>query len=331
MPMNKERFKQTQPIVYHTLSNALKKNQLAHAYLFSGPKGAPKKEVALLLAQSIVCSHCDEDGFADQECDACKRMENEESIDFFWKHGIHYKKTITDAFSDKTKTVTSSRIKKSDILDLQAFFESTSVEKSNARVYILEDYDQATIEASNSLLKFLEEPRPGIYGILIADEVNNVLPTIRSRTQSIVFRPPSVDDLYASLKTEMDDEKAKMLANLGYTYDQALALVSDPSFEVIEQAAKDYRKHWKSWQAIVDMQTKVFVPKSALLTKDWVQVWLQWLLFFVKQEDFDLSIRVALELILVEALDTLRMPVDLGLFLDRVYAQIRKVVQNERR
>ena len=64
MPMNKEQLKKNQPIVYRTLSNALQKNRLAHAYLFSGPKGSPTKEVALLLAQSLACTHRDADGFA---------------------------------------------------------------------------------------------------------------------------------------------------------------------------------------------------------------------------------------------------------------------------
>lgn len=49
-------------------------------------------------------------------------------------------------------------------------FESTSAGKQNARIYILDHYDKATPDASNSLLKFLEEPSEGIYGILIADE-----------------------------------------------------------------------------------------------------------------------------------------------------------------
>lgn len=332
MPMNKDQFKKNQPIVYRTLSNALQKDRLAHAYLFSGPKGSPKKEVALLLAQSIACTHRDADGFACQTCDCCQRIANEESIDFFWKHGIDHKQVVKDPFSKQTKTIVSSRIKKTDIVELQSFFEATSAEKDNSRIYILEDYDQATPEASNSLLKFLEEPRPGIYGILIADEVNNVLPTIQSRCQSIVFRPPSIHDLYDALKDEIGDETANMLAHSGYTYEQAIEMANDPQFHIIEQAAKNYREHWQSWQAIVDMQTQIFVPKTPLCDKTWIRIWIQWLLFFIKKDTtLSLTTRVNLELILVEAIDTLRIPVDLGLFLDRVYAQIRKVVQNERR
>ena len=175
MPMNKEILRQEQPIVYHTLSNALKNKRLAHAYLFTGPKGSPKAETALLLAQSMMCQHPDADGFACGQCDQCKRVEQEESLDFFWKHAIGTIPEKNTTFTH-TKAKKTERLKKQDIVNLQAFFEATSAEKANARVYILEDYDQATQEASNSLLKFLEEPQPGIYGILIADDKNMILP-----------------------------------------------------------------------------------------------------------------------------------------------------------
>ena len=154
--MNKEYLKKAQPIVYQTLSNALKNKKVANAYLFHGPKGSSKLETAILFAQSIVCEHTDFDGFACQECESCKRIENEESLDYM--------------------IVSNDRIKKKDIVDLQAFFESTSAGKQNARIYILDHYDKATPDASNSLLKFLEEPSEGIYGILIAHEKSNVLP-----------------------------------------------------------------------------------------------------------------------------------------------------------
>ena len=166
--MNKEYLKKAQPIVYQTLSNALKNKRVANAYLFHGPKGSSKLETAILFAQSIVCEHTDFDGFACQECESCKRIENEDSLDYM--------------------IVSNDRIKKKDIVDLQAFFESTSAGKQNARIYILDHYDKATPDASNSWLKFLEEPSEGIYGILIADEKSNVLPTIQSRCQAIHFK-----------------------------------------------------------------------------------------------------------------------------------------------
>ena len=95
--MNKEYLKKAQPIVYQTLSNALKNQRVANAYLFHGPKGSSKLETAVLFAQSIVCEHTDVDGFACQECESCKRIENEDSLDYM--------------------IVSNDRIKKKDIVE----------------------------------------------------------------------------------------------------------------------------------------------------------------------------------------------------------------------
>lgn len=307
--MDKQRFKQEQPIVYQMVSNALKHDHLAHAYLFTGPKGVDKRGVALLFAQSLVCEHVDEDGFACQECDSCKRLEKEESTNFFW--------------------LKDRRIKKQDILDVQMYFQSTSMEKSNRRIYILEGFDQATPDASNSLLKFLEEPQPGIFGILIADERSAVLPTIQSRCQWISFRPESPLMIQTQLQEFIDEESAHVLAYSGYTLDQAKALFEDQeNFERVCEYAKKYLSNLSSMDMIVTMQSECFVAKSNLMDKKWVLLWMQWLLIMLKQDRVDVSLdkNVRLRSLLVESMDVLNRPVDVALFLDRLYNQIRKVV-----
>lgn len=327
--MNKEELKKDQPVVYRILSNALKRNQLAHAYLFSGQKGTPKLETALLLAQSILCPNPDEDGFCCEECEQCKRVAKEESLDFFWKHHVGYIKKVDSVFSSKKKKEEKEeRIKKQDILTLQRFFESTSMEVANRRVYILEDYDQATVEASNSLLKFLEEPQPGIYGILIADDKNRILPTIQSRCQSIHFSKVHKSHQIERLKQITEEDNAQMLVESGYDFDKAKVLVEQDHFAIIKEAAKDYIKHWDSYDEIYRLQTKIFIPKSSLMDKEWIRLWLEWLLYLVKKHQSALSFEkeVDIQLLIVEAFDRLRSPLDLALFLDQFYTQIRKVV-----
>lgn len=307
--MDKQRFKQEQPIVYQMVSNALKHDHLAHAYLFTGPKGVNKRGAALLFAQSLVCEHVDEDGFACQECDSCKRLEKEESTNFFW--------------------LKDRRIKKQDILDVQMYFQSTSMEKSNRRIYILEGFDQATPDASNSLLKFLEEPQPGIFGILIADERSAVLPTIQSRCQWISFRPESPLMIQTQLQEFIYEESAHVLAYSGYTLDQAKVLFEDQeNFERVCEYAKKYLSNLSSMDMIVTMQSECFVAKSNLMDKKWVLLWMQWLLIMLKQDRVDVSLdkNVRLRSLLVESMDVLNRPVDVALFLDRLYNQIRKVV-----
>ena len=308
--MDKEQLKKEQPVVYRTLSNALKQDRLAHAVLLTGPKGAPKTETAILLAQSLVCEYRDEDGFACQTCPACQRIQNEEAIDFRWIHG------------DK------ARIKKKEILELQEFFESTSVEDANRRIYFLAQFDQATPDAANSLLKFLEEPAPGIFAILSADERSNVLPTIQSRCQWIPFRPASSKRLETQFLAWTDPESAYMLAHHGYTPEKAQAALADEDFEFIHQEAKDYVMHCEEMAKILFMQRNVFVPKGDRMTKEKILWFLDWVLFYFQNGERKLSLQkqVAIREILIESMDRIQRPVELALFLDKIYNQIRKVV-----
>ncbi|MDO4467562.1 MAG: hypothetical protein Q4C49_11265 [Bacillota bacterium] len=338
--MNKERFKRSQPIVYRVLSNALTKNRLAHAYLFVGNKGSKKEEAALLFSQSMVCEHTDADGFACQICDRCKRMENRESLDFIWisketQMDLIRKKQKKDAFKElsqkkeKKEEKVPTVIKKEAITALQETFSQTGQEQSNKRIYVIEQYDLISTSASNSLLKFIEEPQEGIYGILTTEEKSNVLPTIQSRCQIIGFKPESYQERMEELMDITTEENAEMLIQNGYTFNLAQEWVENEEFEIIKNAAKEYLEECADHAAILKMQ-QLFAGKSIYLNKDYIRILLEWLLFFVKNNKVDLkkSQRVQIQTILVESMDTLRSPVDLGLFLDKIYNQLRKVVRS---
>ena len=310
--MNKSEFKKNQPIVYRTLSNALKKNQLAHAYLFYGPKGSNKVDAAILLAQSIVCHHPDEDGFACQTCPACQRIANFESIDF---HFIGKK---------------DEKIKKKDIVDLQKALETTAAEAESKQTYILNGFDQATVESSNSLLKFLEEPMPDIVGILIADEKSKILPTIQSRCQGISFRPASLDEMRTLYEEKVTKEEADMLARNGYLPAQVDSLLEDKEvWDRIREESFEYVQHWDSHSAIVRMQTKVFPAKGKNTNKQWVRIWMEWILYWLRMNTIHITFeqKVEIQNIIIESQDILFRPVDLNLFLDRIYDRIRKAVR----
>ena len=147
--MFKDILREQQPVVYHTLRNALEHNRLAHAYMFSGPSGTPKKETAYLLAQSLVCR---ESGFACEVCDTCERIAHNEYADMIYLDG------------------TSVSIKKDDILKLQHAFAKTGLEKTGKKIYVLDHAENATPDALNSLLKFLEEPGSDMIAILIVEQ-----------------------------------------------------------------------------------------------------------------------------------------------------------------
>lgn len=191
--MFKDILKEQQPVVYNTLKNALYHDRLAHAYMFSGPSGTLKKEAAYLLAQSLVC---DEEGFACETCDTCLRVIQNEYADMIYLDG------------------SDTSIKKDDIIKLQKAFNKTGLEGKGKKVYILDHAENATIDALNSLLKFLEEPSNDMVAILLVEQLDRLLPTIISRCQNIPFTPLNAKQCYESVKGELDEFDAYMLSSM---------------------------------------------------------------------------------------------------------------------
>lgn len=191
--MIKQKLKQQQPIAYQTLKNALHYDKLAHAYIFSGPSGTMKKEAAYLLAQSLLCEH---EGFACEECITCQRVLQNEYADMIYIDG------------------TSSSIKKDDIVKLQKAFQNTALEKQGKKVYIIDHAENATVEALNSLLKFLEEPSSDLTAILIVEQLDRLLPTIVSRCQNITFKAMNTKQCLEAVQSNVDILDAYMLSNI---------------------------------------------------------------------------------------------------------------------
>ncbi len=194
--MNKQQLKQEQPIAYRTLSHALKNDKLAHAYLFHGIPGTPKLECAQLLAQSILCGNRDQDGFACEECADCRRIKAHQMTDFIYLDG------------------TTTSIKKENILKLQHEFSKTGLEHTGKKIYMINHAENATVDALNSLLKFLEEPNGQMAAILICDQLERILPTIISRCQLIPFHPLSQELCYEICREELGTLDAYLLSGM---------------------------------------------------------------------------------------------------------------------
>lgn len=332
--INKEDFKLSQPVAFRTLSNALKNGKLSHAYLFSGPRGEIKSEAALLFAQSLFCEHLDEDGLACQECIACKRVADEENVDFFWAHpgsrrsDEGFKKKEIAAFwnspEGEWKPSGSDRsfmIRKQTIASLQSSFETAGREKGDHQVYILEQYDKATATASNALLKFLEEPHEGIVGILIADDMAKVLDTIQSRCQLVPFRAPSAESRKARFAAVLEDEdQIEMLTQSGLSLDSVKDAIIDPFFATLQTESRNYLNHFREDGAILHMQLQVLPPKSAQMTKQNVELFLYWLLYWLKKDlHTDPALSLKLRLKVLDVMDRMPRPVDPALQLDGLY------------
>ncbi len=148
------------------LQNGLRQNKLSHAYIFSGPAGTGKRKMALTLAKAVFC--LEQNGDSCGNCLECRKVE----------HGNH-----PDLFFVQPD---GASIKIEQIRELQKLFAYRSA-ASQTKVYIIDQADRMTVQAANSLLKFLEEPHGATVAILIAENGQALLPTIQSRAQWVPF------------------------------------------------------------------------------------------------------------------------------------------------
>lgn len=163
------------------LQNALQSRKIAHAYLFVGPNGSGRREMAQIYAQALFCERGGNDACGD--CLECRKV----------LHGNH-----PDLH---TITPDGATVKIDQIRYLQKELSYRSVQ-SGYKVYIIEGAETMTIQASNSLLKFLEEPPSPVVAILLAPSAQAVLPTILSRSQLIAFSSGDREALEAELIKE---------------------------------------------------------------------------------------------------------------------------------
>ena len=150
------------------LQSGLRQDSLSHAYLFHGPAGTGKQEMAFILAQAIFCTELKDDACG--YCLECRKTAN------------HNHPDLVVIEPD------GSSIKIEQIRALQKEF-SYRATSSQRKIYIIHHTDRMTVQAANSLLKFLEEPLSNALAVLITDNGHAVLPTIQSRAQWIPFTP----------------------------------------------------------------------------------------------------------------------------------------------
>ena len=209
--------------VTETLKNAIRLERLAHAYLFSGPRGVGKTTAARILAKAINCETPKEEREDEAEpcceCDSCESFEAGRSLNVF----------EMDAASNN---------KVDDIRELR---EKVRIppQGEQKKVYILDEVHMLSKQAFNALLKTLEEPPAHALFIFATTEPHKVLPTILSRCQRFDFRRIPVPKIVERLRevcevegVEADEESLMLLARKGNgalrdalsAFDQALSL-----------------------------------------------------------------------------------------------------------
>ncbi len=181
------------PLVGHEkiveyLTDSIKRGNIFHSYLFSGPSRIGKFTLAYFFTKTLQC----ESGglvFCD-DCQACRQIEN----------SIH---PDTIIFQNKMERVKIEEIRElQKKLNLKHFHNSKSSKLPRYKIALIEDIERMTTEASNSLLKTLEEPPPRTILILTTSLLSHILPTIVSRCQIIKMYPVSVAKIQSWLKDQ---------------------------------------------------------------------------------------------------------------------------------
>lgn len=207
-----DELEEIQPVAMKMIKNSLQKKRLAHAYLFEGIRGTGKREAGMLLAKSLFCLSLAEGFKPCEDCLNCRRI----------NHGNHPDIHVVEP--------DGLSIKKGQIEMLQEEFSKKGIE-SQKKLYMIIHADRMTVNAANSLLKFLEEPFAQTYAILVTEQVQKILPTIVSRCQTLSFQPLSGEHLQKRMvEAGVSELKAPLLASLTNNLDEALALNGDDWF-----------------------------------------------------------------------------------------------------
>ena len=206
----KDILKQQQPILYQILLQSFQNQKIPHAFLLVGKNASLP---AHFIAKSLIC---EDDILACDQCNECRRIDEHNYGDFIYYNG-----------QDET-------IKKTQIEYIQDQFSKSALE-GKAKIYLMENIENSTNEAMNSLLKMLEEPTEGIFAIFTCQNLNRVLPTIQSRCQVIQLLPSSQKMLKEELKNaDISEDDINILSELFTSYDECKNYIDSESFEKLK-------------------------------------------------------------------------------------------------
>ena len=173
-----------------TLAREVADGRVAHAYLFTGPRGTGKTTTARILAKALNCVNRGADGAPCNVCASCVAITEGSSLDVL----------ELDAASHNSVD---------DIRDIKVSVTTVASSATSKRVFVLDEAHMLSKAAGNALLKTLEEPPEHVHFVLATTEPYKLLDTIRSRSQRFDFHPVPIEELAGHLSLIADREGYK--------------------------------------------------------------------------------------------------------------------------
>lgn len=224
--------------IVEMINKSYNNDRLSQVYLFHGERGTLKMDAGLYVASLVLCEAGGNCGM----CDQCKKIEKLVNPNIFM-------------ISPDGET-----IKKEQIDSLEHEFAMTSDYK---RVFIIKDIDKATLAASNSLLKFLESLNDDSYGILLTENINLVLPTIKSRCIPIHFTPKSNNMISNELiERGIEEDFSRAISKLTNNTSEAIEMSNDIILEQLVNIVKTIGLDIEDYEKNISLS---FVENGAIL------------------------------------------------------------------
>ena len=203
------------------LPESYKRNPNLHAYLYVSGSVSSRRDLARLIATSMLCRNRGSDGSFCTECDCCIKMKAKSHPDCIFVSG-------------------NEKVSVDDIRKIgdEAYLASN---EADSKVFILEDADEYNEKCQNALLKIIEEPPKGVKFVLTASSVGAILPTVRSRVCTLSGKTKSIERLLDEIKNSkpsLSDDKAQCLAYFCEGFDKAdiKSLDEQAVFDYVDQA-----------------------------------------------------------------------------------------------